>query len=133
MSRRNRKAARSVPAAGPGAPRSRSDLPLLLVVLIVIGAAAAGWRALRPPEPDRLNLVLITIDTLRADRVGTTAEQPRRSTPWRPVRPSTRRKRLAVDRPSHATILTGQNPPTHGVRGNVVFTLGDRYPTLATV
>jgi arylsulfatase A-like enzyme len=27
--------------------------------------------------------------------------------------------------PSHATILTGQYPPTHGVRGNVVFTLDD--------
>ena len=26
---------------------------------------------------------------------------------------------------SHATILTGQYPPTHGVRGNVVFTLGE--------
>ena len=35
--------------------------------------------------------------------------------------------------PSHATILTGQYPPAHGVRGNVVFTLGSRYPTLATL
>src|SRR5262249_38499087 len=34
--------------------------------------------------------------------------------------------------PSPATILTGQSPPTHGVRGNVVFTLGSRYPTAAT-
>jgi arylsulfatase A-like enzyme/Tfp pilus assembly protein PilF len=35
--------------------------------------------------------------------------------------------------PSHATILTGQYPPVHGVRGNVVFSLGSRYPTLATI
>ena len=34
--------------------------------------------------------------------------------------------------PSHATILTGQYPPAHGVRGNVVFSLGSKYPTLAT-
>ncbi len=33
--------------------------------------------------------------------------------------------------PSHATILTGQYPPSHGVRGNVVFPLGSKYPTLA--
>ena len=33
--------------------------------------------------------------------------------------------------PSHATILTGQYPPSHGVRGNVVFTLGGTHPTLA--
>jgi arylsulfatase A-like enzyme/Tfp pilus assembly protein PilF len=34
--------------------------------------------------------------------------------------------------PSHATILTGVYPPSHGVRGNVVFTLGSEHPTLAT-
>jgi arylsulfatase A-like enzyme/Tfp pilus assembly protein PilF len=34
--------------------------------------------------------------------------------------------------PSHATILTGQYPPAHGVRGNVVFTLGSHFPTAAT-
>jgi len=34
--------------------------------------------------------------------------------------------------PSHATILTGQYPPAHGVRGNVVFSLGTRYPTAAS-
>src|SRR5207249_1824424 len=33
---------------------------------------------------------------------------------------------------SHATILTGHYPPAHGVRGNVVFTLGSRHPTLAS-
>src|SRR4029453_8892789 len=35
--------------------------------------------------------------------------------------------------PSHATILTGQYPPTHGVRGNVVFNLDPGTPTLASM
>jgi arylsulfatase A-like enzyme/Tfp pilus assembly protein PilF len=135
MSRRNRKAARSVPVAGRAAGRSRSYLSLLLVALIVIGAVAAGWRVFRPAEPVRPNLVLITIDTLRADRVGATAG----ATPVldalaaRGVRFDQAQTAVPLTGPSHATILTGQYPPTHGVRGNVVFTLGDRYPTLATL
>ena len=40
---------------------------------------------------------------------------------------------VPITGPSHATILTGQYPPVHGVRDNVVFTLGAAHPTLAAI
>jgi arylsulfatase A-like enzyme/Tfp pilus assembly protein PilF len=104
----------------------------------VLGASAAGWWALRPGAPSGPNLLLITIDTLRADRVGaygaaTGATPVIDALAGRGVRFDEAQTAVPLTGPSHATILTGQYPPTHGVRGNVVFTLGDRYPTLATL
>jgi arylsulfatase A-like enzyme/Tfp pilus assembly protein PilF len=103
----------------------------------MLSASAAGWWALRPAAPSGPNLLLITIDTLRADRVGAYGAAAG-ATPVidalarRGVRFDQAQTAVPLTGPSHATILTGQYPPTHGVRGNVVFTLGDHYPTLAT-
>jgi len=100
--------------------------------------AAAGWWALRPSSPARPNLLLITIDTLRADRVGAYGA-PGAATPSldalaaRGVRFDQTQTAVPLTGPSHATILTGQYPPTHGVRGNVVFTLDDKHATLAAL
>ena len=104
----------------------------------MLGAAVAGWRALGPAAPSGPNLLLITIDTLRADRVGaygaaTAATPVLDALAGRGVRFDEAQTAVPLTGPSHATILTGQYPPTHGVRGNVVFTLGDQYPTLATL
>ena len=104
---------------------------------MAIGASAAAWWALRPARARSPNLVLITIDTLRADHVGsygaTTGATPALDAlASRGVRFDQVQTAVPLTGPSHATILTGQYPPTHGVRGNVVFTLGDTYPTLAT-
>lgn len=101
-------------------------------------AIAAAWWFVRPGRSNHPNLLLITIDTLRADHVGAYGAR---------ISPTPALDALAADGvrfdqvqtavpltgPSHATILTGQYPPVHGVRGNVVFTLGSRYPTLATL
>lgn len=80
-------------------------------------------------------MVLITFDTARADHFGcygkTTAHTPN----W---------DRIAGDGllfeecitpvpltlPAHATILTGLDPPTHGVRENVKYALGEEWTTL---
>ena len=138
MPKRKQKVARSVPAAKRDAPRARVHGFRLLVAVAVLGGSFAGWRALRPPAPTGPNLLLITIDTLRADRVGAYGA-PTGATPAldalaaRGVRFDQAQTAVPLTGPSHATILTGQYPPTHGVRGNVVFTLGDRHPTLATL
>ena len=100
--------------------------------------AAAGWWALRPAPPARPSLLLITIDTLRADRVGAygaanAATPALDALAARGVRFDQTQTPVPLTGPSHATILTGQYPPTHGVRGNVVFTLDDKHPTLATL
>jgi arylsulfatase A-like enzyme/Tfp pilus assembly protein PilF len=82
-------------------------------------------------------VLLITIDTLRADRVGAYG--------WRAAATPVL-DRLAsggilfpnaftavpVTLASHATLLTGRNPYHHGVRGNSFYRLRDGDPTLAT-
>ena len=103
---------------------------------VLIGfAAAAMAAACGAPAPasrpaPRPNVVLITIDTLRADRLG------RGLTPALDALASTGRQfgnaRSAVPLtlPSHVTIMTGALPPVHGVRDNGVRFDGS-VPTLA--
>ncbi|PYR28263.1 MAG: hypothetical protein DMF98_03410, partial [Acidobacteria bacterium] len=100
-------------------------------------AVLAGWWVIVRGTPHRLNLLLITIDTLRADHVGAYGA-PTGATPVldalasRGVRFDQVQTAAPLTAPSHATILTGQYPPSHGVRGNVVFTLDATHLTLAT-
>jgi arylsulfatase A-like enzyme/Tfp pilus assembly protein PilF len=92
--------------------------------------AAVGTRAARPP------IVLITIDTLRADRLGSYGST-RGLTPSLDAfaREATRftaaTSQVPLTLPSHATILTGLHPARHGVRTNDGFRLSPLAPTLA--
>jgi arylsulfatase A-like enzyme/Tfp pilus assembly protein PilF len=96
------------------------------------------WRLLGSSAPPRPNVLLVTIDTLRADHVGAYGAADSGVTPAidalaaRGVRFDQAQTAVPLTGPSHATILTGLYPPSHGVRGNVVFTLTENYPTLAT-
>src|SRR5262245_13953561 len=113
-----------------------SRLAAATAAVAVIAAGAWWWAASRRPPPP--NLLLITIDTLRVDHVGaygaTTGATPALDAlAASGVRFDQVQTAVPLTGPSHATILTGQYPPAHGVRGNVVFTLGSKYPTLATV
>jgi arylsulfatase A-like enzyme/Flp pilus assembly protein TadD len=82
------------------------------------------------------NVLLVTIDTLRADRVGAFGG-PQGLTPVvdglaaRGARflDATAHSSLTV--PSHASILTGRWPAVHGVRDNAGFVLAPSVPTLA--
>src|SRR5947209_4541562 len=119
------------------APR-RAPLGLAIAAGLIVVAAAAAWWILRPAPRPHPNLLLITIDTLRADHVGvygaTTGATPALDAlAARGVRFDQVQTAVPLTAPSHATILTGQYPPVHGVRGNVVFTLGTKDPTLATL
>jgi arylsulfatase A-like enzyme/Tfp pilus assembly protein PilF len=102
----------------------------------VVGAAA--WWFWPRPSIRHPNLVLITIDTLRADRVGaygaaTGATPTLDVLATEGVRFDQVQTAAPLTGPSHATIFTGQYPPVHGVRGNVVFSLGTQHPTLASL
>src|SRR5436190_22783891 len=119
------------------APR-RASLGLAAAAGAIAVAAAFTWWMLRPPVPSHPNLLLITIDTLRADHVGvygaTTGATPALDAlASSGARFDQVQTAVPLTGPSHATILTGQYPPAHGVRGNVVFSLGSKYPTLATL
>jgi arylsulfatase A-like enzyme/Tfp pilus assembly protein PilF len=121
----------------PPARRSPSIALLVGAAVLLVAAAALAWRFFYRPAPSGPNLLLITIDTLRADHVGaygaTSGATPTLDalaaggTRFDQVQTA-----VPLTGPSHATILTGVYPPSHGVRGNVVFTLGSDHPTLAT-
>lgn len=88
-----------------------------------------------------MNVVLITIDTLRADHLGCYGYQQKIS----PNIDAMARRGAQFDYcigqspmtpTSHASILTGQNPYRHGVRtlrGGEPYRLGSDHSTLATL
>ena len=113
-------------------------------VLIVAGAGAAWYVAgLRAPKQDlppgalrSYNLLLVTIDTLRADRVGVYGNRTG-LTPTidrlahEGLRFDAVRAHAPLTLPSHASLMTSRIPPHHGVRDNGTYRLDDTHPTLA--
>jgi arylsulfatase A-like enzyme len=105
---------------------------IALVLATLVGAAF--WAARKGPR--RPNLLVVSIDTLRADHVGSYGSTKAR-TPHldalaaRGVRFEQASAAIPLTGPSHATLFTGEYPPVHGVRDNIVFTLDDRHHTLA--
>ena len=86
------------------------------------------------------NVLLITIDTLRADRVGVYAGAGSRSlTPALDrlaaagVRFTQAHAHAPLTLPAHTSILTGLAPPSHGVHNNGSTALSPSTPTLATM
>ena len=107
-------------------------------------ALAGAWVALwgltlaTPAWSMGPNVVLITIDTVRADRVGCygyrQAHTPNLDALAREgVLFQTVVASAPLTLPSHCSILTGTYPPLHGVRDNLGYSLGDSPPTLATI
>jgi len=125
------------PAATP--LRRRRWVAVTAAVAAALAAAlvaALGWRATHRAK--RPNLLLVTIDTLRADHVGAYGDRAARTPTLdalaaRGARFAHAQSPVPLTGPSHATILTGLYPPVHGVRDNVVFSLDARHRALATV
>src|SRR5512143_2919665 len=86
---------------------------------------------------DRQNVLLITIDTLRADALGIYGG--RASTPAldrlaaEGVRFDFAHAHAVLTLPSHASILTGTYPFQHGIRDNSGYRLDPRARTVATL
>jgi arylsulfatase A-like enzyme/Flp pilus assembly protein TadD len=120
---------------------------------LLLGCAAPSSRggaqgAAEATRPRPLDVLLITIDTLRADAVGAYAAhgraEPRRTapspaTPWMDrlaatgVRFETAYAHNVVTLPAHASILSGLYPQAHGVRDNSGFRMPGDVATLATL
>lgn len=100
-----------------------------------LAAAPAPKQAPKTAVPAQ-SLVLVTLDTTRADHLGSWG-WPHARTPHLDAlaRRGTRFVRCdtaaPITLPSHATILTGLFPPRHGVRDNGTFALPDRFDTVA--
>jgi choline-sulfatase len=121
-------------------PEGRPAAVAGAIFVLIVVAAGLVWRATsgRPlrPVPPR-NVLLITIDTLRADALGSYGSSTA-ATPWLDrlaaggLRFTNARAHNVVTLPSHANILTGRLPPDHGVRDNAGFRLAASEETLAT-
>jgi arylsulfatase A-like enzyme len=75
----------------------------------------------RDPAPGRAaNILVITIDTLRADRVGRGLTPSLEALAARGVRFVNARSPVPLTLPAHASIMTGTLPPHHGARVNGV-------------
>lgn len=101
-------------------------------------ALAAGAPGYRPGVAAGTDVLLVTIDTLRADAVGFGGGPPG-ATPVLDRLASQGRvftfahAHNVVTLPSHANLLTGLYPYQNGVRENTGFVLSARVPTLATM
>ena len=108
---------------------------IALLLLIYSGCAAPAPEP--PPASRARHLVLITIDTLRADRVGAygyaRARTPRiDGLAARGVRFEHAYATAPITLPSHASLMTGRYPPGHGSRHNGMR-VDAAVPALATV
>jgi arylsulfatase A-like enzyme len=122
-----------------------------LAIGLLLAAALTAWLVAGPrtreegpagvagaPTPERPNVLLITIDTLRADHLGCYGA-PREDSPRidalaaAGVRFTRATSQVPLTLPSHTSILTSTCPPVHGVRDNARFRFGDTAPTLAGI
>jgi choline-sulfatase len=100
---------------------------------ILLSVAACNREPPRPP-----NVLLITLDTLRADHVGAYGSRAG-STPAidsiaaRGARFEHAGSAVPLTLPSHATILSGLLPLHHGLRNNGAGSFPSGRPTLATL
>ncbi len=104
---------------------------------LTLGLALLGTLALACiPGAGVDRVVLVTIDTLRADHLGCyggkwTETPALDALAERGVRFETAISPAPLTLPAHASLMTGLDPPRHGVRNNSTFQLDDGFPTLA--
>jgi choline-sulfatase len=106
--------------------------------LLLLALAGCSRPDAPAAPPAAANILLITIDTLRADRLGvygaTNVDTPNmdrlaREGAWAPHATV----HVPLTRPSHMSIFTGRYPAEHGIRDNVAPTLAADVPLLAEI
>lgn len=122
--------------------RMRRAAVIAVVVAVALGAWAALGRPrwvlrLFPPKAPH-NLLLVSLDTTRADHLGcygyAGAQTPRLDgLAGSGLRFEKATTVVPLTLPAHSSLLTGTFPVWHGVRDNGGFYLGDEQVTLAEV
>ncbi len=107
----------------------------LLLTLLLAGGCAPDARNARDANP---NLLLVTVDTVRADHLGCYGYREA-VTPWldglakEGIRFAAASSTVPLTLPSHATVLSGLLPLHHGLRNNGAGALPAGTATLATL
>jgi arylsulfatase A-like enzyme/Flp pilus assembly protein TadD len=114
---------------------------VVAAALALVAAAGVGLFRARTRVVQRdsgLSVLLVSIDTLRADVLGCYGRADA-GTPWIDrlaaggVRFETARAHNVVTLPSHANLLSGRLPTAHGVHDNSGFRFPPETPTLAAI
>ena len=142
--RAGRQAASAPPTAGDPAG-TRATLRVVAIAMVAVVVAIGGYLGYRGLTGARApafvhqadqNVLLVTIDTLRADAVGAYGGRVR--TPNLDhlaalgLRFEAAHAHAVTTLPSHASILTGLYPTQHGIHDNDGFRLSPAIPTLAS-
>ncbi len=118
-----------------------SSIPVIRLgvatALLAAGAACAPAPS-APPARTARHVLVVTIDTLRADRIGaygnTTVATPNLDRMAREGAMALHAAAHApLTRPSHVSLFTGLYPAEHGIRDNVAPPLGKSVPLLADI
>lgn len=117
---------------------NKSSLRWGLVILAAVLTIRCSGSSTEAQRQKPLNVLLITVDTLRADAIGAYGHASA-MTPWidRLAREGVRFDRAhahnVVTLPSHANIMSGLLPTDHGVRDNAGFRFPQSIDTIATI
>lgn len=108
---------------------SRGPRALVSLLLLLVGAACA-------PAGRERSILLVTLDTTRADRLGcygrAGAETPAiDALAARGARFARATTTVPITLPAHASLLSGATPPHHGLRDNGIRALDEGVYTLA--
>jgi arylsulfatase A-like enzyme/Tfp pilus assembly protein PilF len=125
-----------VPEPRQNSNNMRRTTRLFSIGLMLLGSCHRDESEKRTPtSKPSPNVLLITIDTCRADRIGCygfglarTANIDRLAAEG--VRCSDDATTAPITMPAHTSILTGLYPPAHGVRDNGAYALADEVTTL---
>jgi len=115
---------------------SAVTLAVLLSVAAASGSAPAATAVSPKAEPSHPNILLITLDTTRADALGCYGGDPKVSPNLDRIAGRSHlfeRCEASVPQtmPSHTTIFSGLHPFNHGVRKNLAVVVGHGVPLIA--
>ncbi len=126
----------------PEPRKKRKAISILIPLLIVIIGGAFLLFFLKPKDlvkrnPD-LNVLLVTLDTTRADRIGCYGYEKAKTPALdylaaKGVRFKNTYCQVPLTLPSHSSLMTGTYPVAHHVHNNGFYSLSPDFETLAEV
>jgi arylsulfatase A-like enzyme len=115
----------------------KNKLPIVIIVIIII-VAWLGVKYNSAPSSSINTIILISLDTTRADHIGTYGYR----VPTTPNIDALAKESMVFEQtfsnipltlPAHSSMFTGQIPPTHGVHDNLATALPETATTLPEV